>query len=242
MKFICCLFLLCCFVQPAYALLLEDAQQDYLYGNYQSAITKANKLKENSDVLYFLGLVHMKMGDYYKARSYFNRLLERFPGSAESGEAYLKLADSYFLAKELDKAKDLYEDVIERTLDPDRLPLAYLRLAQIASKEGNWDKKKEYVNILRNKHSNSEEIKFLDILESYGDFFTIQVGAFGTKRNALVLQEELKKKGYKAYTVTDETSELPLYKVRVGKFKQQWEVKKFAKELLGKGYPARIYP
>ena len=84
-------------------------------------------------------------------------------------------------------------------------------------------------------------MKFVKVLDSLGDFFTIQVGAFSERKNALALANELDQ-SCNSYIVEDRKGSFPIYKVRVGKYKERFEAQKVSKDLLDKGYPARIYP
>lgn len=229
------------FSLPVYALSLIDAQKDYLQGHYEEAIEKAKRLRETDQTLYFLSLVHIKIGDYPKAEAYLRRLIKRFPNSSLYCQGLVKLVDTYFLQKDYSNAKQLYQEIEKRYPDLNNRPLVLLRLAQIASRQGNWDEKHKYLELIKTKYPQSSEMKFVNILEEYGDFFTIQVGAFSEAENAQRLKEELSQK-YKAYIVEDKKGNYPIYKVRVGKFKKREEVEKVAAKLRNKGYPVRIYP
>ena len=233
-----CLFCFSFYVWPA---TLADAQAEYLAGNLEGAIGKAEALKSSDASLYFLGLVSLKRGDYKKARIYLNKLTNHYPHSQLYPSGLLKLADSYFLEKEYQTAQELYKDIQKKYPSFNKMPSVLLRLAQIASRQGKWTDKKNYLEVLKNKYSGSSEMKFVKALENYGDFFTIQVGAFSDKKNARALHYELAKR-YKGYLVEDKKGSYPLYKVRVGKYKKRFEVEKISRKLLNEGYPARIYP
>jgi outer membrane protein assembly factor BamD (BamD/ComL family) len=151
------------------------------------------------------------------------------------------LADTYFLEDNLAKAKAIYKKIEKKYTSLNFLPTVYLRLAQIASKEGKWRDKRKYLRRIEEKYPHSAEMKFVEILKSHGDYFTIQVGAFSKKGNALNLKEELKK-NYPAYIVESNVAGYVLYKVRIGKFKNRREAEKTYLKLLSEGYPARIYP
>ena len=221
----------------AYSFSLIDAQKDYLYGNYEEAIHKAKILKKTPDVLYFLGLAHTKMGNYSKARGYLQRLIKNYSRSKFYSQGLVKLADTYFLEDNLEKANQLFKEIEKKNINLDSRPTVLLRLAQISSRQGNFKDKNMYINLLRRKYPQSAEIKYAKILENYGDFFTIQVGAFTVKKNASLLAKELKG----SYDVYIEESQ-NIFKVRVGKYSNRRSAQKITLELLDKGYPARIYP
>ena len=222
------------------SLSITDVHKEYLYGSYEEAIRKAKNLRENDEVLYFLGLAYIKTGNYSKARIFLRKLIRRFPNSGFYNSGMIKIADTYFLDKDYPKAKALYLEIEER-LASDGVPLVLLRLAQIASREGRWSEKGKYLRRIKSKYPNASEIKFVKLLEAFGDFFTIQVGAFSVKANARSLVEELKSE-YSSYIVEDKKGSYPIYKVRVGRFKSSYEARKVSSRLLNAGYPTRIYP
>ena len=231
-------FVLC---SPVYSFSLKDAQKDYVQGNYEEAIRKAQSLKHDDETLYFLGLTYTKIGDYSKAQNYLNKLIKLFPNSYLHSQSLVKLADTYFLQKDYPHARDLYLEIVKKYPNLNNMPVVYLRLAQIASRQGDWGNKRKYLNIIKNKYPKSAEMKFVKILDDYGDFFTIQVGAFSQRKNALALSEELKQ-DYKCYIVDDSKGNYSVYKVRVGRFKDRYEVEKVANQLMNEGYPVRIFP
>jgi len=234
------LVLIFSFLQPGWAATLVDAQRSYLLGNYQEAAKKAKSLRETDRSLYFLGVVYVKLAKYHNARVYLRKLIKRFPNSSLYSQAKFKLADVYFLQSDYGNARQLYESIKEDS-PSDIMPLVLLRLAQIASRSGDWDNKSKYLNLIKTKYSKSSVINFVKTLESYGDFFTIQVGAFAQKANANVLIDTLGKE-YNAYIVSDTKNGQVIHKVRVGKYKSRYQAQKSYLTLLDKGYPAQIYP
>ena len=243
MRKITTLLLICIFLYTsvAYSFSIDNAYKRYLLGDYQGAIDEALKLRQNDQVLYFLGLAYIKLGDYTNARVYLSKLLKRFPDSQFYEEGLLKFADTYFLYKNYTTAKDLYEKILKKHPTFNFLPTVYLRLAQIASKEGEWDDKKKYLQKIRIRFPKSPEIQLVEVLENYGDYFTIQVGAFSKQKNALSLREELEDK-YPTYVVHDKRGSLDIYKVKVGKYRERTEADSVYQQLRKQGYPARIYP
>ncbi|UCC95950.1 MAG: SPOR domain-containing protein [Candidatus Omnitrophota bacterium] len=222
--------------------LLDEAQKDYLYGDYQTAIEKAQSVQQDDEVLYFLGLTCSKIGEYKRARSYFHKLTKRFPYSPFYEQTLVKVADTYFLAGDYSKAENLYREMEAKGSSFNYLPLVYLRLAQVASKEGRWQEKRKYLNLIKRKYPETCEMRYVDVLSSLGDFFTIQVGAFSKRANASRLKRELEEKGYSAYLIEERKKGYALYKVRIGKYKEKETVERVYLKLLSQGYPARIYP
>ncbi len=234
-------FIICLFLPVICGLSLRDAQKDYLLGDYSEAIRKARALRETDASLYFLGLAHIKTAEYLRARGYLGKLTRNFSRSQFYESGLIKLADSYFLEGNNQKAKKLYQKIEKEHFFSGNMSLVFLRLAQIAARQGNWEEKNEYLELIKKKYPQSSEIKFVKRLMSYGDFFTVQVGAFSSLKNARTLREDLKP-SYQSYITEDKNSKVTLYKVRVGKFKKRFVAEKTAKELSKQGYPARIYP
>ncbi|HIE36346.1 MAG TPA: tetratricopeptide repeat protein, partial [Candidatus Omnitrophica bacterium] len=191
-------------------------------------------------VLYFSGLSYLKLAKYRQARSCFRKLISYYPHSKLIEEGWLRLADSYFLEGNLSRAKVIYKK-LERNTSFNFLPTVYLRLAQVCAKEGKWQDKRRYLKKIKERFPLCVETKYVSVLENYGDYFTIQVGAFNKKKNALSLKKELSKR-YPVYIIEEETLEYILYKVRVGKFKGRNKTKRVYRKLIKEGYSARIYP
>jgi outer membrane protein assembly factor BamD (BamD/ComL family) len=215
-----------------------------LFGDYSNAICEGLAAAEDEnkpEALYRLGLSYLKVGDYAKARNNFRTIIKKFRASQFYQPALVKLADAYFLEKDLEKARSLYLDLLSKNLTSTFQPLIYLRLAQIAGKQGAWDEEKKYVEIIKEEHPRTIESKYAQILEKRGYFFTIQVGAFSQRKNALTLLNELKAK-YPTYLVRERFDDITLYKVRIGKFKERGYVEKIKRSLIKDGYASRIYP
>jgi len=229
------------FSQYAFAGALDEAYKNYLSEDYEEAVIKAKNVNANDESLYFLGLVYMKMGNYPQSREYFLKLMQNYPRSSLYQEASLKLADTYFIEGDFPKAKALYKEVEKKYPSSDYRPVIYLKLAQVAEKEGQWDEKKKYLTLLKEKYPSNNEIFVADAGEAKEDFFTIQVGAFSSRKNALNMRNELSVK-YDTYLLEEKKENYTLYKVRLGKFKTRKEAEKIWGRLVKQGYPAHIYP
>jgi len=105
----------------------------------------------------------------------------------------VKIADTYFLQKDYSRAKELYLEIEQRSPSGDFMPVVLLRLAQITSRQGKWDERSKYIRRIKSKYPKASEMKFVKVLEALGDFFTIQVGAFSIRKNALLLVEVSKR-------------------------------------------------
>ena len=223
---------------------LDRAKRAYLLRNNTQSIYYARQsLLEsfNDEALYFLGLNYLKLGDYRKARDLFRKVIENFETSPFYQVSLVKFADTYFLENKWDRAEKLYNHILRESLALDYKPLIYLRLAQISAKIGKWGKKKEYLKIISTRYPHTIEKKYAQILQKRGDFFTIQVGAFASKRNALQIMRDLKSK-YSVYLVEEREKNLIFYKVRVGRFGDKEAASRVYRSLVEEGYAAQIYP
>ncbi|RKY40515.1 MAG: hypothetical protein DRP76_01785 [Candidatus Omnitrophota bacterium] len=218
----------------------EKASQLYLSQDYANCIKVLKREREEPSYLYLLGLCYLKAGRYRDARNSFRKMIKKRPSSEYVIPSLIKLGDAYFLEGRWKKAEAAYKVVLEKGKRR-FLPLVYLRLAQIYAKRGEWLKEKEFISKIKSEYPQSIEKKFADILEERGFFFTIQVGAFTSYRNALSLLKELKK-NYPAYLVKEKKRNFLFYKVRVGRFKEKEVAQKVYKRLIEEGYPASLYP
>lgn len=242
--FVLTTFLLLVVPLSSYSGSLDRAKEAYLYGDYNEAIRICQEIVEiklSDEVLYFLALSYFKLGEYEKARDYFRYLLKEFKHSSVYETALVKLVDTYFLENNLDKAEGLYRSILEKYPSLNYKPLVYLRLAQVSAKKGRWSEEKKYLTLITENYKGSVESKLAQRLSQRGYFFTIQVGAFSKRDNALTYSREFKYK-YPVYIVEEEDQDLVLYKVRVGKYKTRKQAEEIYQELAEKGYPARIYP
>jgi len=241
MKHVSVIIAITLFQIAAFAFTVDDVYKDYLNDDCEAALLKAKKLKEDDNTLYVLGLIYLKIGNYPQARDYFKKLQNNFSHSELYQQSLIKFADSYFMEEDFQKAKKSYEQIIEKYPLCNYNSMLYLRLAQIANKEGNWAEKKKYINLIKEKHPQCNEARFIDTLDTDCNFFTVQIGAFSNKKNAYALMREVSR-DIQAYIVEDKDDEFILYKVRVGKFKDRQAAVRLSIKLLKKGYPARIYP
>ncbi|MDD4955970.1 MAG: SPOR domain-containing protein [Candidatus Omnitrophica bacterium] len=229
-------FTILCYPSP-----LDEAYKDYLSNDYEEALQKARSLPRSDETLYFLGLVYAKIGNLPQAREYLLLLNSNYPRSKLHEQGAIKLADTYFLEGDFTRARQIYEGLARKSNASNYSSLIYLRLSQIAEKEGRWDDKKKYLNIIKEKYPSGSELFVADAPKEQDDFFTIQVGAFSNRKNAMNLKNELNVK-YDVYIMEDKNAGYVLYKVRVGKFKDRKEAERMWGRLVKQGYPAKIFP
>jgi len=237
----CWVMLLFSFSGASFAITINDAYEDYLNENYQESVEKTKRLSVQPETVYLAGLSCLKMADYEKAREYFQKVAIMTKQSPLYEKAKVKFADTFFLEGDLNRAKNEFTAILKNKRMIDYVSHVHLRLAQIASKQGDWPEKQKHLSVIESKYANSVEAEFVPILKGYGDYFTIQVGAFTAKKNVLALKNELQSKGYKVYVLKSENGST-IYKVRVGKYLRRSEAEQVTEALVKDGYAVRIYP
>ena len=230
----------------SYAASLKRAQELFLNSDYQGVITECKSALPNSrrtkklELKYLLGQAYIKTGDLSDAEDIFTTLVKECKTFVICDKALLGLGDVYFLKEDYREAKDIYLQAKES--ESDFGAGVYYRLAQADFKLGNLSEGKKYAQILTAKFPSSFEAKKVDLLNTKGIFYTVQVGAFSNRNNAMQLTADLKENGFDAYVESIERSGDKLYRVRVGKFESKDRVIELQEKLLDAGYPTKIFP
>ena len=96
--------------------------------------------------------------------------------------------------------------------------------------------------VVQKAPASSEAVQAREILRGGTFHFTVQVGAVVSRANALRLESELRRRGYRSQ-VTETTRQGRLFhRVRVGRFTTRQEAKTQAQRLRQDGFPAKIFP
>jgi len=209
------------FARESASKLYNKAEKHYLGGNYKEAFERSRQLlKEHrstrfkDDANLLAGLSLLKLNEFDKARIYFNKILNKKSTSQLEEDAYLGLADSYFLEKNYSKALKLYQEFLVVFPDTNLSGIIDSRLDQMGKKKY----KKQNKNL----------------------FYSIQLGVFKKKENAKKLYRRFKKKKYSAFIDKSKVNGRSIYKVKIGKFKTEKSAEKFAKKLKRQGYETKI--
>ncbi|MFA5339918.1 MAG: tRNA (N6-isopentenyl adenosine(37)-C2)-methylthiotransferase MiaB [Candidatus Omnitrophota bacterium] len=217
----------------------------FVSGDYENTVREGVKAlemsKEKDKIFYMMGTSLNKLGRYDLARKNFNSLVEAFPKSSLAPLAQLGIADSYYLGGDYKGAMAEYENYIGRYPRSQGAATAYFRIAKCEQKEGRWrDARNHYQKVRSDFPSSFEAQMSAQALREETLYFTVQVGSFSKKANALKLCDELVKKGYDASIVKlqDEESN----KVRVGKLNTREEAEDLAKKLRAEGLPTKVLP
>ena len=124
----------------------------------------SQKHENYQDALLALSWAYFKMEDYDNVIKYLNKLIKRFPESANAEEAYFLLGQSNIAQGDYDKAIESYQTIVEIYQDKIHLPNVIKKVSNsLELEEDHVEKLKVKVLI--------EESKLLDALSlsGYGD-------------------------------------------------------------------------
>ncbi len=225
----------------------ETIDEYFVSGDYENTVREGVKLvqsyKEKDKLYYMIGTSLNKLGRYDLARKNFNILMDTAPKSRFAPLAQLGIADSYYLSSDYKNARACYEKYLSKYPKSEGGAVAYFRLAKCAQKEGNWQSARNYYQKVKSEYPMSFEAQTAsDALRDEILFFTVQVGSFNKKANALRLCDELVKKGYDASIVKSSGDAEESYKVRVGRLGDRDSAEALAKKLRAEGLPTKVLP
>jgi tetratricopeptide (TPR) repeat protein len=257
------------FTGAGYCLNLDKIKAAYLNGEYRAAISGGEKILLTSvnhagfdELYYYLGLSYLKDSNFIRSADMFNRILSEFANGKYRAQAQLALGDVYFLQGDFEKAKSAYE-VLANNPDQKLKSALLYRQSQLALKLGDFAKNKELQEQLKTEYPFSLEAKqdkgvFISVAQTSkpvetkaeskteviaehasGDF-SVQVGVFSSKDNAINLATELAKKGFSTYIEDAEIDGKASYRVRVGRSSTQQEALELQIQLQQQGYPTKI--
>ena len=223
-----------------------DAVEGYFVsGDYENTVREGLKALETSrqkdKIFYMIGTSLNKLGRYDLARKNFSSLIEASPGSDLAPLAQLGIADSYYLGGDYKAAMAEYEKFVASYPRSQAAATAYFRIAKCEQKEGRWQDARNHYQKVRSDFPSSFEAQMASqALNEETLYFTVQVGSFNKKANALKLCDELVKKGYDA-SVLKSQDEKP-DRVEVGKLETRAEAEELAKKLRAEGLPTKVLP
>lgn len=245
------IFLFCLFtvIPQVFALNLDKARLYFLNGDYGACINEGEKIlaaagnsKDLDRLYYLLGFSYLKEGNYLRSSDIFEIILKEFKKSSFREEAKLGLGDAYFLRGDYNKAAGYYKDLLNDNPRTRFAGTLYYRLSQCAFKTGDISAGQEYLSRLKKEFPlNPETIASKDLAAGV-NYYTVQVGAFSSRQNALNLESKLIQQKYPAYIEESSFRGQPSYRVRIGKFASRQEALNLAERISREGYPTKIYP
>jgi tetratricopeptide (TPR) repeat protein len=153
------------------------------------------------------------------------------------------MAEGWIGRGNVEEALRIYQEMLEIHQAKAFEPFLLLRIGKLQQHLGRWDDARSSLETVIRQFPQSEEaIEAKGILETDAFFFTVQVGAFLSRSNALRLQAELKRLGYPAEVDEVTLQGRVFHRVRVGRFSRRSEAEEQAEALHQHGFPSKIFP
>ena len=197
--------------------------------------------KQKREVIYLTALSYLKLRNFIKARKLFNKILSMGDSNLKQ-DAYIGIANSYFLEKNYSKAIKAYKTVLSAYPVSDKLSGVYYNLGLIYKAKKDSDKANYYFQKVKERYGNSFEADKTVYLSknSNVDYYIVQMGAFTSLRNAKKLVRKLSRKKFDSYIQKVKKRRKNLYRVRGGKFSNKAYAKRLKNKLRRSGFSAKI--
>ncbi|MDD5503768.1 MAG: tetratricopeptide repeat protein [Candidatus Omnitrophica bacterium] len=201
---------------------IDGAWAYYLRGDYKQTISICRSIAGNASLgdqgRYIMGLAFLALGQAEAARENFEFVVKYYPRSGLDELLLLGIADSYFLEKDFDRAGKAYKAMLDKYPSSDYAALAYLGSGKALRKQGKWELARGCFNKIIQQYPSSLEAKEAGDYYRRQSFFTIQLGAFSKRENALRYAEALEAKGYAVSVDKEMEGNNVLYKIKRGNF------------------------
>jgi TolA-binding protein len=238
------------------------AQYNFALGYYLTAARDYQKLLRtypDSDLatesLYWLASSKLAIGAPDSARFYFHRLLDDYGESPMVPWAELGLVDALFMAQGFSLARAQCRVFLEAHPQSTLLPVALFRFAEIHEALGEREAAQgilrqlvdDYPDTYQGDQARRQLTEWGELIgkseepEVQEGGYTVQVGAFSNRANALNLETQLRTEGYQVEVVKKAGQHRSLYLVWVGLYGSREEALREA-QLLEKqrGLPYQI--
>jgi outer membrane protein assembly factor BamD (BamD/ComL family) len=195
-------------------------------------------------IQYELSVILLRNGMPEQAREILNKLLTQVKDPYFQDKIKLALFDTYYWQESFAEAQEVIDPLMNTRHKSEWTSQIYLRQARVYLKQAKWDEARLLLARIMNEYDRSMEVEYARQLLQEKQYFTVQIGAFGQRKSAERMIEDLKAKGEYAYIVESyDKNNSRLYRVRVGRFSFLNEAKNLRTRLCDMGYSsARIYP
>jgi len=216
------------------------AQYHFAVGYYLTAAKDYQRLLHDyadsglrADALYWLASSKLAIGAADSAAVYFRRILQNHPSTSLAGWAELGLVDALYMKQEYTAAEQRCQDFLQSRSGSELIPMVLFRLFEIREARGDRASAAGILQQLVSSHPDTYQGKQAqrqltewgwgetgepsEPQPAEGDY-TIQVGAFSKRSNALNLQSELKSWGYQVEMIKRAGRHRTLYLVWVGRY------------------------
>jgi len=247
----------------------ERAEELFLEGKYDKAMMEADKAinadsGKRYELYYLKGLSALKLNKFAEARKAFEYVKDRYPRSDRALDSYIGIGDAYFLEGNSSEALRAYKTAADVFADDKNIVVIRQRITECLAKPGAQESPKEYAAV-RSVDVKPAEVRSTEKLKKTMNFapkkkvsgsakspaqeavsrdnagkFSVQVGSFKDRFNALKLVSKLSARHYDARLESPAVSSDKLYRVKVGKFSSEEDVNKLAVKLKREGYPTKV--
>jgi len=230
------------------ASVISEIDSLFLKEKYTAVISKGeaalkNKRldrKDKKEVLYLVGLAYLKENNFEASRTYFKEVLS-LGGKSLKEEAHAGLAHSYFYEGKYDEACAAYENSLALYPGSNMTASMYYNLGIANLKKGNEEKAKACAEKLTTKYGSSFEAESIPESLAAGKetYYIVQLGSFKSLKNAKKLTRRLARKKYEYYIQKAKVRGRTYYRVRGGKFSNQYYANRLVRKLKKDGFPAK---
>lgn len=228
---------------------LSDIEASVMDKNYEQTRMLAAKLlkdtrnpSERIKAEYYLGLSHLRMGQYPEARKAFQAVMKDSRDNDLYDKAALGLVEGQYMSGFYKDAVKDGQALLRKHPESPSKSMIYLKLARAHLKMMEWQKANEFLNKIIGEFPQSLEAPIAQGLLEEKEYFAVQVGSFLERERAVKLMDELKGQSQYAYIVETNASGKTFYRVRVGQMNSLSDAQTLEGELTRLGYPTMIYP
>ncbi|MGB2769885.1 MAG: tetratricopeptide repeat protein [Candidatus Zixiibacteriota bacterium] len=194
------------------------------------------------ELLWISGCSFLAMGQADSALLEFEQILRSFPGSSWAQWAQLGKGDCFFAGENYDQAIAQYNRVVHDYKYSEAFPFALSGLASSFPRLKHPEEALLYQNLLKEKYPRSPEFvqnpaeterptRGAQAERLAGMKYTIQLGVFGEKQNALKLRSQFQKQGYSVRVKSKIMGGKEYRSVQLGSFVSYQEAVKLKKKL-----------
>jgi tetratricopeptide (TPR) repeat protein len=226
---------------------------EFCRSRYVTTVDLSGRMQQNypqsemiPEALWLSGSAFLAMENPDSAFARFHQVIARFPQSPWVDWAQIGMGDCFFVQGDFERAIPAYQLVLDSQKDSPAFPFALSGLVECYSRMDDFEKALLYHNLLKEKFPQSiesmetppkatlpyKEPNKEDKTEQLtGVRYTIQLGVFGVKKNALQLKSHYEKLGYLIRIKTQRISGKEYSVVQLGSFASYEQASKLKKEL-----------
>ena len=228
------------------------AEASFLRGDYQTAInnyiffiTAQPNSEYTAEAYYRIGLSYLALDNKIDALSYLQDALTRVCRPQLKTQILNSLGILHFRQHNYPQAIKYYKSALKGDKTVLTLAMVYYNSAISLMRNGQWREGKEYMHLARNNAGNNTQLReaAAERLSLPTDTFTVQLGRFINKENAILYQKEvLEQKGIKTSVNIMLIEGQEFYHVWAGMLPTYGEAVRKAEDIRERGLEAIIIP